>query len=326
MERRRRKGQRLPDNDNIEAVGITEPRRGKMSSNKNKSSSKTKGRSLMSPAGGLKYSRVPSLGPEPQERNGGRFAAVTGNPFLSSRDDALLEEAQSQIALLKEQMVALKVHNRELEEELKNEKLKKDEKRYREELEELEEENLDMQHDLAETRKIKNRLERENRVLGKKLVKREAENSRLQDRIDDLIEVTGSERNANKLEHDTGKHTEQQSPRKLERSSTSSLWKLLADETVPASPVCTSSHSKSSIFDGFFKSPGSMMTNSSTDISIMTGLSAHSRADGRSAHCRNDDKPPLSPCIDGRTPPQSPRNDGRQIPFRLPQGGFVPAA
>jgi hypothetical protein len=220
----------------------------------------------------------------------------------------MLAEARAQISQLQEQLVALKVHNRDLEEDLKTEKAKKNEDRYRKELERLEEENLDMQHDLAETRKIKDRLEKENRVNGKKLIKREAENLRLRDRIDTLSGRTGDESNAGRSNYDEphSGSTPERSMQKLERSSRSSLWKLLAEETIPESPVCSRSESRGSIFESFFRSPGTL-THSLTDLSLTT--------DSRSSHSRNDERPPYSP-----------RNDGSQSSFRYPQGGFVPAA
>lgn len=307
IERRRRKGQRLPDDNDTAADGIEAPRRTrKPSSRKTKAAStkSTKGRSLRTGVG-LQYLKVTDTTGRSKETR----ASSREDHFESTGGGVMLAEARAQISQLQEQLVGLKVHNRDLEEELKNEKAKKNEDRYRKELERLEEENLDMQHDLAETRKIRNRLEKENRVIGKKLIKREAENVRLRDRIDTLSGRTGDESNAGRSNYDDDPHSEptlERSVQKLERSSRRSLWKLLAEETVPESPVCSRSESRGSIFESLFKSSGTL-THSSTDLSLTP--------DSRSSHSRND----------GRLP-YSPRNDGTRTSFRYPQGGFVPAA
>mmetsp|Transcript_4376 Transcript_4376/g.7340 ORF Transcript_4376/g.7340 Transcript_4376/m.7340 type:complete len:362 (-) Transcript_4376:1292-2377(-) len=310
----RRKGQRLPDDANdMTAEGLLEPRRRKASSRKSKSSSKSKGRLLKTP-GALQYRRVPSIRAPHLQRTSAEASPSTREDYsvLPGRGALLGEEARKEklkLVALKEQLVALKVHNRELEEELRIEKAKKHKDRYRSELEHLEEENLDMQHDLAETRKIKDRLEKENRLLGKKLIKRNAENNRLRAQLGSSTGENGDERNVGR-DSDTVNYErpEERSPRQLERTSRSSLWKLLEEETISESPVYSHSDSKGSIFESLFGGSGTnAFTNSLADMSVMTGSSVHSHTDGR--------------------PPYSPRNDGsRRTALRFPQGGFVPAA
>jgi hypothetical protein len=302
----RRNSQRLPDDNDTAAEGIEEPRRGrKSSSRRTKSASKSKSRSLRT-GGGLHVKVSEAV-------NGGTRSKRESNNqedhFGSTGGDVLLAEARAQISQQQEQLVALKVHNRDLEEELKTEKAKNNEDRYRKKFERLEEENLDMQHDLAETRKIKDRLEKENHVNGKKLIKREAENTWLRDQIDTLSGRTGDETNEDIYdEADYEQSIPERNARELERSSRSSVWKLLAEETVPESPVCSRAESRGSIFESFFKS-SEAPTSSLADLSLTT--------DSRSSHCRSDGMPPDSPPT---------HHDGSRSSFRHPQGGFVPAA
>lgn len=201
-----------------------------------------------------------------------------------------LNEAEALTAQLKEQVVLLKVQNRDRLEELQKAKEIREEERA--DMRELEEENLDMQHDLAETRRIRDRLERENSVLTKKLVKREAENNRLQAKVDNLTGVTGDESNVGRLEYD---RMEDDNTRRggLQRheQSKQSLWSLLAEETISDQPIdeepgSPPTGSKTGVFDSFFRSSGSSpifsgsvsrSLSSFADMSVLTSSSSHSR-------------------------------------------------
>jgi chromosome segregation ATPase len=202
---------------------------------------------------------------------------------------SLSSEAQAQIDRLKDQLLALKVRNRGLDQDF--EKLKATLKEEREAMRDLEEDHLDMKHDLAQTKRVSARLEKENRFLRKKVNNREAENNRLQARVDNLAGVTGDESNMElaRMEYDEldDELPEELIPRetkptRMERKR-SSVWQLLAEETIPEEMQCPPSpsmESKGSILDNFFRSSSTTIA-SFADMSVLTGSSSQSRTDAR---------------------------------------------
>ena len=208
-------------------------------------------------------------------------AANQGDDFFSVDEGRLSLEAEAQIAQLREQLVALKVRIRDREEDLGKVKAKL--KKEREAMRDLEEDHLDMQLDLAETKRVSGRLEKENNFLRKKVSKREAENNRLQARVDNLTGVTGDESNFGRMEYEEFPDEllpREPKPSMFERSS--SAWKLLADEAISEKMQCSttpSMESKGGILDNFFRSSSSTIA-SFADMSVLSGSSSHLRTDG----------------------------------------------
>ena len=208
-------------------------------------------------------------------------AANQGNGFFSVDEGSLSLEAEAQIAQLREQLVALKVRTQDREEDLGKVQAKLKEEC--EAMRDLEEDHFDMQHDLAEMKRVSGRLEKENNFLRKKVSKREAENNRLQARVDNLTGVTGDESNFGRMEYEELPEDllpREPKPSMFERSS--SAWKLLADEAISEKMQCSttpSMESKGGILDNFFRSSSSTIA-SFADMSVLTGSSSHSRTDG----------------------------------------------
>ena len=208
-------------------------------------------------------------------------AANQGNGFFSVDEGSLSLEAEAQIAQLREQLVALKVRTQDREEDLGKVQAKLKEEC--EAMRDLEEDHFDMQHDLAEMKRVSGRLEKENNFLRKKVSKREAENNRLQARVDNLTGVTGDESNFGRMEYEELPEDllpREPKPSMFERSS--SAWKLLADEAISEKMQCSttfSMESKGGILNNFFRSSSSTIA-SFADMSVLTGSSSHSRTDG----------------------------------------------
>lgn len=224
-----------------------------------------------------------------------------------------LNEAEALIVQLNEQLVFLKEQNCNLQKDAQTTMELLEEERA--DMREIEEENLDMQHDLAETRRIRDRLERENRVLSKKLTKRDSENHRLQAKVDNLTGVTGDESNVGRFEYEQVQDHHSPNMRRggLQRheQSRQSMWSLLAEETISDQTIeeepgtRTPTGSKTGVFDSFFRKSGSspLFTGSvSRSLSSLADMSALSSS---SSHSRRQKSP---------------------LPLGSPRGGFVPAA
>ena len=206
---------------------------------------------------------------EPSQLNASLNGAAT-TPQQSSKGTEI------QIIELREQLVALKVRNRDLEEELKSVKVK-----FRKEYEAMqgfEDERVDIQLDLAETKRISSRLEKENDLLRKKAAKREEMNQGLLAQLEKLRAVTGSESSIATLSHDSAGPDDLvplgPSTPKLTKEERSSIWRLLADEAMPQShsPI-TSMDSRGNLLESFFRTSQSLssfndMTKSVSSASL----------------------------------------------------------
>jgi hypothetical protein len=143
-----------------------------------------------------------------------------------------------------------------------------------------------MQHDLAETRRVKDRLERENNHLRKKLVKRQAEVDRLRSKLNCMEEVSGDE------SHDTlgsylpsreePYHKDQQTNQESFNGSFKSVWSLLADETATSteyhSPVLSS---RGNLFDSLFRNANSSNSTITTTMSPLSSIDVSPSPVGR---------------------------------------------
>ena len=183
---------------------------------------------------------------------------------LSKRDETRRSSnarAEIQIMELREQMVALKVRNRDLEEELKSVKAKF--RKEREAMMGFEDTHVDIQHDLAETKRISSRLEKENDLLRKKVAKREEMNQRLLAQLEKLRGGSGDESSFAMLSNNSVGTDDLESVRpptsQLTKEQRSSIWKLLADEAIPQShsPV-RSMDSNGNLLEQFFRSSHSL--------------------------------------------------------------------
>ena len=199
----------------------------------------------------------------------------TRNETASSTDE---------IIRLKEQLVAMKVQARALEEELLT--ARKSSKEDRTAYEELEAEHIDMQHDLAETRRVKDRLERENNHLRKKLVKRQAEVDRLRSKLDCKEEVSGDESQDTLRSYLTSREEpydkDQQTNQESFNGSFKSVWSLLADETATSteyqSPVLSS---RGNLFDSLFRNANSSNSTITTMTSTLSSIDVSPSPVGR---------------------------------------------
>jgi hypothetical protein len=165
----------------------------------------------------------------------------------------LLEEFKNQNRVLKERLEKIKLKQR------------KDRRMIRE----LEEHNVDINFDLAEAKKVSERLEKENSMLRRKASYAEEENERLQNQVANLMGVQGFE---DILESD-----EVETPKPSSRSSQEtrrSMWKTLQEEAVnDKHPPLLNHDSTSNILEKFFgNSSSSFLTFS--ESSILTGSSS----------------------------------------------------
>jgi chromosome segregation ATPase len=213
--------------------------------------------------------------PEPTKQVQDYTAMLPTNPThrIQQGGARAFQGSESPLIQLREQLVALKVRNRDLEEELAKVKAKL--KKEREAIQNLEEENIDIQHDLAESKRINARMEKENRMLRKKVVKRDDENHRLNARIEKLMGVTGDESNVNRLDYEASGEN-RDSPKECcspkQKAHRGSVWQLLAEETLfdASSPTV---ESKGGLLEHFFRSSSTMA--SLTEISVTTPASAN---------------------------------------------------
>lgn len=200
--------------------------------------------------------------------------------IIPQDESKVSKEAEIQIMELREQLVALKVRNRDLEEEMKlvKEKFRK----ACEAVKDFEDEHTDIQHDLAETKRISSRLEKENDMLRKKAAKREEVNQRLLAQLEKFMGVTGDESSFVRLSFDTASQGDSvrvnPAKPKLTNEQRGNIWKLLADETTPqAHGPISSTDSNGNLLDGFFRTSKSLTSFSELSKSGSSSLSPKNR-------------------------------------------------
>lgn len=240
--------------DDLQAAG-----RRKSHSRRTNSSSKTK-------------RHLPKTEPKMQMHDAAEMSPTHSATYVRQSDASMFKDPESQLIEIREQLVALKVRNRDLEEELAkaNAKLKK----RREAIQNLEEDNTDIQHDLAESKRICARMEKENRLLRKKVMKRDDENHQLTVRIESLMEVTCNESNDKILDYDDpdeNRDFQKECYKPKVKTQRGSVWQLLAEETLheASSPTV---ESKGGLLEHFFRSSSTIA--SLTDTSVMSPTSA----------------------------------------------------
>ena len=239
----------------------------------------------------------PNRGVPKNEHCPNAAAAGGGDVFW----DAAYRELQAELS-------SMRMASKELQEKLsRQEALVKNERRVNEE---LHNHQIDMQYDLAETRRVRNRLERENNILRKKLVKRDIEYTQLEEKLQALEKITNQQQEQHhQQQHQQGREPEESPEEDDEEEddfhASKSLWELLAEEVVVSDQRerSLSPHKvrKPSIFDAFFSSSSA----TTTTTAHMLSKSYSMRGGSNNNNWRNP----------------SPEHERS-----LPSGGFIPAA
>jgi hypothetical protein len=199
--------------------------------------------------------------PSVEQRIGGKIETENKKVERNKQElSKLVEDFQTENCDLKEKLEKMKVRQR------------KDRRAIRD----LEESNVDINFDLAEAKKVIERLEKENAMLRRKAIYAEEENERLQNQVANLMgfhNVDGMiETDVDGIESDTHDMSSKFSPHHRR-----SVWRTLKEEAVPGGSKITISQkpesSTTSILDKFFgNSSASLLT--STDNSVITGTSS----------------------------------------------------